>query len=317
MEGGLLVGDGPCRRLTLDEARLYRGPGFLWVHLEGRDEQDLSLIKTGDDIPDVAAAALIATETRPRCDAIEDGALVNLRGPGDCDPQDSDRLVSIRLWVTRSKVVSLSRRTLSATETVLAKMEAGKITDPGDLVAAFAWAISTQLDPQVSALGDQLDEAESDLESAQLYKLRRAITAVRSAAIGFRRFVAPDRDALRTLAALEFEWLAQEDRLHIVEAADRFARMAEELEAVRERAALLHEQTTDLRAEQIDQRALYISIVAFIFLPLTFITGLLGMNVEGIPYAQEHWAFWGIAGFCVVTGLGVFAWFYWRHWINR
>ena len=70
--------------------------------------------------------------------------------------------------------------------------------------------------------------------------------------------------------------------------------MAEELEAVRERAALLHEQITDLRAEQIDQRALYIAVVAFIFLPLTFITGLLGMNVQGIPYAHEPWAFWGV-----------------------
>ena len=119
------------------------------------------------------------------------------------------------------------------------------------------------------------------------------ITEVRSEAICFRRFVAPDRDALHTLPGLDFDWLAEDDRLHIVEAADRFARMAEELEAVRERAALLHEQITDLRAEQIDQRALYISIVAFIFLPLTFITGLFGMNVEGIPYAHTAWSFWG------------------------
>ena len=93
--------------------------------------------------------------------------------------------------------------------------------------------------------------------------------------------------------------------------------MAEELEAVRERAALLHEQITDLRAEQIDQRALYIAIVAFIFLPLTFITGLFGMNVEGIPYAHHPGSFWAIAIFCTVTGLVVWAWFYWRHWINR
>ncbi len=97
------------------------------------------------------------------------------------------------------------------------------------------------------------------------------------------------------MPGLGFDWLAEDDRLHIVEAADRFARMAEELEAVRERAALLHEQITDLRAEQVDQRALYISIVAFIFLPLTFITGLLGMNVEGIPYAHSPLSFWGIA----------------------
>ena len=93
--------------------------------------------------------------------------------------------------------------------------------------------------------------------------------------------------------------------------------MTEELEAVRERAALLHEQITDLRAEQLDQRALLISIVALIFLPLTFITGLLGMNVAGIPYAKEPWAFWGVVGFCVALGLVVVAWFARLHWLKR
>ena len=317
MEGGLVVGDGPVRRLGVEEAAAYAGPGFLWLHLEGRDDADLAFLRSQPDIPDVAAGALAATETRPRCDPIDEGAIVNLRGPGDVDPLDSDRLVSIRLWVTSRRVTSLSRRTLGATALVIAKMEAGLIHDPGDLVAAFARAISTQLDPQVAALGDMLDDAESGLEPAKLYQLRRTIAVVRSEAISFRRFVAPDRDALRTLAALEFDWLAQDDRLHIVEAADRFARMTEELEAVRERAALLHEQITDMRAEQIDQRALYISIVAFVFLPLTFITSLLGMNVQGIPYAMHPLAFWLISLFCVALGLGIFAWFYWRHWLKR
>jgi zinc transporter len=122
---------------------------------------------------------------------------------------------------------------------------------------------------------------------------------------------------LLTLAGLDFSWLAEEDRLHIREAADRFARMTEELEAVRERSALLHEQLTDLRGEQMETRALLISIVAFIFLPLTFITGLLGMNVEGIPYAETPWAFWGVVAFCFVIGALVLAWFMWRHWLRR
>jgi zinc transporter len=316
MEGALLIAEGEVRRLTIEEADSYAGPGFIWLHLEGRDAEDLAFLRGSEEIPDVAAGALVATETRPRCDRMDHGAILNLRGPGDLDPNDSDRLVSIRMWVTANKVTTVSRRRLAATDTVLAKMNDRRIHDSGDLVSQFAWAISTQLDPEVAALGDALDDAESDLESSQLYRLRRTITKVRSQAIGFRRFVAPDRDALRMLAELDFDWLAEDDRLHIIEAADRFARMAEELEAVRERAALLHEQITDLRAEEIDQRSLYISIVAFIFLPLTFITGLLGMNVEGIPYAHHPASFWAVAIFCVAVGIVVFAWFYWRHWIK-
>src|SRR3546814_18554419 len=90
-------------------------------------------------------------------------------------------------------------------------------------------------------------------------------------------------------------WLTDEDRLHLREAANRAARMAEELEAVRERSALLHEQLTDLRTEQIDQRSLIVALIALIFLPLTFVTGLFGMNVEGIPLRNDAIAFWWIA----------------------
>ena len=72
-----------------------------------------------------------------------------------------------------------------------------------------------------------------------------------------------------------------------------------------------------LRAEQLDARSLVISIVAFVFLPLTFLTGLLGMNVEGIPYAKEPWAFWGVVGVCIMLSLLVIGYFVWRRWLER
>ncbi|MGA9583670.1 MAG: zinc transporter ZntB [Allosphingosinicella sp.] len=313
----ILVGDGPVRPVTAEEANVYSGPGFVWVHIDAGSDEELGLLR-GNDIPDVAANALVATETRPRCDRIEEGAIVNLRGPAVEERADSDRLVSIRMWVRRGRVNSVTRRPLAATATVKAQMEKGTILDPGDLVAAFARAISRELDPEVAQLGDTLDDHESELDDSRaLYRLRSSIARIRSDSIAYRRFVAPNRDALVTLSDLDFDWLAEEDRLHIREAADRFARMTEELEAVRERSALLHEQLTDLRGEQMETRALLISIVAFIFLPLTFITGLLGMNVAGIPYAQEPWAFWGVVGFCVVIGALVLGWFIWRHWLRR
>jgi len=313
----ILVGDGPVRRVGSDEVAGYSGRGFIWLHVDTLEEADLAALRGQGDIPDVAANALVATETRPRCDRIEDGALVNLRGPAEVETDDSDRLVSIRMWVRAGRVNSVSRRPLAAIKSVFAQMEAGRILDPGDLVAAFARAISKQLDPEVAALGDCLDDAETDLEPRQVYKLRSTIARIRSEAIAYRRFVAPDRDALLTLARLDFDWIAEEDRLHIREAADRFSRMTEELEAVRERAALLHEQLTDMRGEQMEVRALVLSIVALIFLPLTFVTGLLGMNVAGIPYAEEPWAFWGVVGFCVVIALMISAYFARVHWLKR
>lgn len=301
------LGDGEC---------VSTGEGaFVWEHIENLDETILPLKHA--QLPDVVVAALVASETRPRCEQIENGALINLRGLAAEGDGVGDKLVSIRAWAHRDGVISVSRRQLAATTKVERAMRAGNIHDPGDLVAAYAGEISNGLDPEVAQLGDEVDDCESALDEGSIYRLRTSIAAARTQAIAFRRFIAPNRDALLALAALDVDWLAQEDRLHIRAAADRFARMAEELEAVRERSALLHEQLTDLRAELIDQRSLIIAIVAFIFLPLTFITGLLGMNVQGIPFAHENWAFWGVLGFCAVIGLGVFGWFARRHWIRK
>lgn len=309
----LVVDKGIVAEIPPAEVASYAGSGFVWLHADGmgRDQR----MDVPGYVPDMAANALLASETRPRCDGIGEAALINLRGTALDPMDDSDGLVSIRVWVEAKRVTSVSRRRIAALGDVDAAMRAGRLTDGGDFVAALAHAISTDLDPQVAALGDSLDDCEEMLDDGDIYALRRQIAALRSQAIVLRRFVAPDRDALSAMAQLEFAWISKEDRLHLREASDRFARMAEELEAVRERAALLHEQLTDLRAEMVDRRSLAIAVVAFIFLPLTFVTGLLGMNVDGIPFAHAPWAFWGVVAFCLAIGAAVLGWFAFRQWL--
>jgi zinc transporter len=309
----LVVDSGIVTEIPPDAVAAYVGSGFVWLHADGMGEVDA--MDLPGYVPQMAANALIAHETRPRCDEVDDAVLINLRGTAFAESHGSDGLVSIRVWVEERRVTSVSRYPLAALGKVEELMRAGKITDGGDFVALLAQAISKELDPQVAELGDSLDDCEGMLDG-DIYSLRRMIARIRSQAIVLRRFVAPDRDALSAMAQLEFDWISKDDRLHLREAADRFARMAEELEAVRERAALLHEQLTDLRAEMVDRRSLAIAVVAFIFLPLTFITGLLGMNVEGIPYADHPMAFWGVVAFCLGVGAGVVGWFVWRHWLE-
>jgi zinc transporter len=192
----------------------------------------------------------------------------------------------------------------------------GSLADPGDLISSFAQITSDLLNPEIAALGDAMDDCEVALDTASILKTRRRVTEIRSQAISYRRFIAPQRQALERLSGAELDWLDEHDRIHLREAADSAARMTEELEAIRERAALIHEELTDRRAELIDSRSLLISIAALIFLPVTFVTGLLGMNVAGIPFAQEPWAFWGVVACCVLIAILVLAWFVRARWIR-
>ncbi len=303
--------------MPFDEGAAQFGTAALvWIVLDGRDPAVEAWIDAQQDIPLIARSALLASETRPRSNVIGHGALINFRGLGKTPDDDPDALVSLRFWAETGRVILVTFRSPTALDVVADRFLSGKIHDPGDLLSAFADAITDGLDPDVANLGDALDDCELKVEFANIHPTRREVTRVRARAIAFRRFVSPQRQALDRLATEPLDWLDEDDRLHLREAADRAARMAEELETVRERAALMHEELTDRRSEQMDARALLISIVALVFLPLTFITGLLGMNVKGIPYAEQSWAFWGVTGMCLFLALLVLGWFVRAHWIS-
>src|SRR3546814_17495696 len=91
----------------------------------------------------------------------------------------------------------------------------GEIFDPGDLIAAIAHEITDSLDPDVAALGDRLDDIESALDGPPPAGLRRLVSEVRSQAISYRRFIAPQRQAVERLAQTDFPWLETADHIQL------------------------------------------------------------------------------------------------------
>ena len=292
---------------------------FTWFHFFLDDIAPEPFAAVWPAVPQMAQRALLAVETRPRCELIDDGVLVNLRAPmaSGMYPSEGDPLVSLRIWARRGQLISVQFRHSSVVPDVLAMFSTGGFKDPGDLIIGFLSTAAQELDALVASIGDELDQFESDLDQTASFAERRRATQMRSQAISLRRFIVPHGQALDRLHSMPLEWIDEGERASIREAGDRFIRMGEELESVRERAAVLHDEITDLRAERIDRRSLQVSIVALIFLPLTFVTGLLGMNVQGIPYAQEPWAFLAVTGFCLALAMSVGLWFAVRRWSDH
>ena len=106
---------------------------------------------------------------------------------------------------------------------------------------------------------------------------------MRSKIATVRRFMAPQRDAIDRLCRQPVAWLKDQQLQVLREEADRMTRYLEDLDLARERAVLLREEFLAQVAQEQNSRMYVLSIVAAIFLPLTFVTGLLGMNVGGLP----------------------------------
>jgi zinc transporter len=86
-------------------------------------------------------------------------------------------------------------------------------------------------------------------------------------------------------------WLDESNRIRLREVYDMLIRHIEDLDEARDRAAVTQEQLVNSLSEQMNKKMYILSIVAAIFLPLGFLTGLLGINVGGIPGAESKLGF--------------------------
>jgi len=293
-----LDGAGGGRHLSWED--IAQGPveGPCWVHLHQRSPDARKWLREKSGLDPVAVEALLQEETRPRCAEHRGGLIINLRGinlnPGEA-PED---MVSLRLWTDGTHIISVRIRRLMAVVDLRHRLDEG--TGPAS-VGAFLVALNTglveRMAPIVLDLDDDVDELEDQILVEQNLQMRSRIGQLRRRSIQYRRFIAPQRDALARLAAEPADWLGDRERMQLREIADRVTRLVEDLDAARDRAAILHEELDSRLSAQMNRNMYLLSLVAGVFLPISFVTGLLGINVGGMPGVENHWAFYIV---CIV-----------------
>ena len=164
---------------------------------------------------------------------------------------------------------------------------------------------------RVDRLGDDVAACEDKVLGGDIVDLRASLAELRRHAIALRRFLAPQRDALTKLATINVPWLEPTHRARLVEVADHLMRTVEELDAARDRAAVTQEELGSRVAEAANQRLYILSIITAFFLPLGFVCSLLGVNVGGVPFQKDDWAFWVLCGLFAVY-VGTQLWFFRR-----
>jgi zinc transporter len=183
----------------------------------------------------------------------------------------------------------------------------------------FLAALIGRLADRIGGFFDTIEENLSSIEEAEsseaVQTRRHSLAALRRQIASVRRFVAPQRDALDRLYRNPGTLLSDSEANSLREEADRVMRYLEDLDLARERAVVLQEELLNELAQQQNTRMYVLSVVAAIFLPLTFVTGLLGMNVGGLPGVDSPGGFFIALVVMVVTSAAMLIYFRFRKWL--
>lgn len=304
-----LVGDEIVKKVKAD--------ALAWVHLDAAHPDTRGWLEENVSYLDsFILNALLANETRPRLTEIKDGILVILRGVNLNENAEAEDMISIRLWIDEHRIISTRLRKLKAVQDMRENLENGKgPKNSGDFITTLSARLLERMEPVIRELDDRTDQVEEDIIEKPDAAFRHEIINIRKMAIMLRRYIAPQKDLLSKLYTSKIRWLDVPHQRTVHESLDRVTRYIEDLDAIRERASIVKDELANIMADRMNKNMYVLSIIAAIFLPLGFLTGLLGINVGGMPGADNSAAFWIVCALCIGVGIGLVGLFKRLKWI--
>jgi zinc transporter len=287
--------------------------GFNWFHVQADAKDSIDCLQ-GLGLQTEIIDALCNIETRPKAIQFGDGMLVYLRGINHNPDADLEDMVSLRLWVTKDRVISArrkNRKLLSVQDTKEALKKGFIPASPIDLMINIITKIANQISETVDMLNEDLAEFEALEKSEKQDRLK--LSMVRKQAAAIRRYLAPQRDALDAIYRFN-KSLSQEQAFELHDQTERMTRYVEDLDLAKEHAMVLQDELRNRIAEQQGMRMYVLSLVTAVFLPLSFLSGVFGMNVAGLPGTEEPQAFHYLVLSMGVLAVALLITMLWKKW---
>jgi len=312
----LLDGAGGGRELDWDGVRAHTdGDDLMWVDLNFSFPEARQWLNGLASVPEVAREAMIAKETRPDLMQFEGGMLIVLRGVNLNLGARAEDMISIRVWIDRHRIVTCRQRELQSVRKLSDDIREGNgARSSGELLAGLAGELAKRIRRIVSDMEDRLAQVETGDDVAG-QPLEEIYSDIRRTAAVFRRHLNPQRETLQSLQNSRTDLLGTEETDDLRVYTDFIIHSIEDLEVLREHTQALQDELFSAMTRTQNIRIYMLTIVAAIFLPLTFISGLLGMNVGGIPGAESPMGFWIIVLMCLAMVVLIMLYFRERKWL--
>ncbi|GHD15476.1 magnesium/cobalt transporter CorA [Tianweitania populi] len=296
----------------------------IWVDCVGLG--DVSLIADLGKIFDLHALALedtVNTGQRPKSDFYDEHAFVVLYA---IDDDQTHRYEQIGVFFGEGFVITFGERPGDPFDPVRKRIEANggnrlRARKADYLAYALIDAVVDSYFPHVEATGAAIDQIEDDMvacwERGQLADLHR----IRHNLIAFKRWLWPLRDAISGLLRSDAPFLTAETKIYLRDTLDHVASAIEIVETYRETVTGLIEMHMSMAQAKTNEVINLLTIVSAIFIPLTFLAGVWGMNFDpqvspwNMPELQWYYGYPAALTSMAVIGVLLFLYFRWRRWL--
>ena len=227
--------------------------------------------------------------------------------------QDVDFFLGEQFLVTVHPGTS---RTLTEVHTICSRNHRALGEGPAALLHRIVDAMVDHYNPEVEKLSDRLDRLEEQIFEHPDARLAREILDFKADVSSLRRVVLPQRDVVGRLARREFPFISEGMAYRFRDVQDHLVRLVDEAVFFQDRVSSLLDAHLSQVSNQLNGVMKVLTIIATLFMPLTVLTGMYGMNVD-LPHLPggDPAQFWWILGIMTALSVAMLVYFRIRRWI--
>lgn len=315
--GLILDKNGKAKEIKYEELNsLNQKDKFLWLHFDYTKQEAKDWITNKSGIDSIAIDALLAENTRPRTVILNESLLIALRGINLEPKSKPEKMISLRIYISKNLIITTSRKNILSVLELEQELRKGiGVKSTSEFLVELTERMIDRMDDSIEKIQDRADILEEQIIDNKNMEYRAEILNIRRESILLKRYLAPQKDALVKLYSEKLHWINEYQKNEIRETTDQLIRHIEELDTIRDKVILIQEELMGVLSEQMNKKMFILSIISAIFLPLTFLTGLLGINVSGIPGASNENAFFIFSSILIGVVVFQFILFKKKNWI--
>ncbi|RDB42465.1 magnesium and cobalt transport protein CorA [Halomonas sp. DQ26W] len=294
-----------------------------WLHVQGMPTaEELELLGQRVGLHPLAQEDIINGGQRPKVERF-DASLVIILGIPEVDAEGSLHLYQLSLFMGHNIVVSVIAESLDPFIEVRRRLKerGGRaLAEPDDLLYGLLDAAVDHAFPVLDGVGERIEELEVEIlnhpDSSTLGRLH----GLKRELIMLRRYLWPTREVINQLLRDHKDLFMPDTRMWMRDVYDHTVQVIDLVESYRDMTASLLDIYLSSMSHRLNESMRTLTIIATIFMPLTFIVGVYGMNFAhptspfAMPELGWYWGYPLVLGAMIAVAIGMVVWFKRKRW---
>jgi magnesium transporter len=309
---------------TVDELLQHKNPaGLTWINMDGLDKTaEVNRLAEVFRIHPLTVEDILDTDHRPKVEEFDDYLFIVLKSVA-AEPEEKKRediaFEQISLVVAENTVISFQERAGDYFDGIRKRIlnNAGRIRRMG--TGYLAWAIMDAVVDRyfvfLDSIGGEIEEFEARAMDEKDQAIIPDIQRIKQNLLRVRRVVWPLRENIQILMRLDLGWMPAEMAPFFKDLHDNVIQAAESVETYRELTAGVIEVNLSASSNRLNNVMKVLTIISTIFIPLTFIVGVYGMNFKVMPELEYPPAYPIVWAVMILIALGMLIFFKIRRWL--